>query len=836
VCFGNEEPLDDEAVSKQDSNTTLIGRWANGPCHSVEVIGDTAYFANGGYLEIADFSDPENPVRIGKILMPPISTVNKVLVEGNYAYVEIADKIYVIDVSDPINPSNVGVFEMEYSCKDISVKGEYLYIASDTSCLRIIDVSDPSKINEIGFFKSKNPEEIYSSLDVNDSCAYIIHTYHTGRYDEDIYDGLKIIDISKPSDPSLASQYVMNDYTIGIEGFDIEINNDYAYIDISSIYGNYGDDVEYHYSSGIQIIDISKPSNPVMISELLYKTNHKSEYLAVNQEYAYLYHEGEVNLKIIDISDPLNPSEIKEYNINGSNNYPFNKDYDIKATKDQVYIADSYKGLKIIDVSNHSDPSLAGQYETNGSVRGVEIYGNYAYIANAFGVEENKIIDISNPSNLKEINWNYHCNYNEIKENYLYGLGDSLKIIDISDPENPVKAGSYDINGYRNYKIKDHYIYLTKRTSEGSILKILNISNPDDIFEAGACLLKNKTTSLAVSKEYAFVGQEKCSLWPYTCDFWLSIINISDPSEPELIKTQTTYAIEDNYSQQYSLNEMIIRDQNAYVLYGPIIRNDSWIRTAGFKMLDISDPLNISTSGIETIGFDDNVHHMALENNFLYISGTNYGLNIIDVSDTANVAKIGSCYSQGGYEINAEEGYAYLAGGDEGLFIIKNNLAFNTVFFNIINETGEAIEDATIKIDTAELSTNASGEAKIELINGDYDYTVTAEGYNDVSGTVSVDGENVNKTVELTASSTSVKDIDANNSLEIYPNPTAGLITVETGKTCNIRLLNVIGNVIYTGKINSINNKIDMSQYQPGVYFIQLEKNGRTINKRILLK
>ena len=49
-----------------DSNVTLIGRWANGPCYAVDVVGNYAYFGNGGYLEIADISDPSNPVEIGR--------------------------------------------------------------------------------------------------------------------------------------------------------------------------------------------------------------------------------------------------------------------------------------------------------------------------------------------------------------------------------------------------------------------------------------------------------------------------------------------------------------------------------------------------------------------------------------------------------------------------------------------------------------------------------------------------------------------------------------------------------------------------------------------------
>ncbi|MFQ5584016.1 MAG: hypothetical protein ACE5GL_06235, partial [Calditrichia bacterium] len=43
---------------KPDSNTTLIGRWPNGPCYLSFVVGNYTYINNGGALEILDISNP----------------------------------------------------------------------------------------------------------------------------------------------------------------------------------------------------------------------------------------------------------------------------------------------------------------------------------------------------------------------------------------------------------------------------------------------------------------------------------------------------------------------------------------------------------------------------------------------------------------------------------------------------------------------------------------------------------------------------------------------------------------------------------------------------------
>ena len=55
----------------QDSqNCTLTGRWADGPNYVSTARGNTVFLGNGGYLEVIDFSDPGNPVRLSRLLLP----------------------------------------------------------------------------------------------------------------------------------------------------------------------------------------------------------------------------------------------------------------------------------------------------------------------------------------------------------------------------------------------------------------------------------------------------------------------------------------------------------------------------------------------------------------------------------------------------------------------------------------------------------------------------------------------------------------------------------------------------------------------------------------------
>ena len=134
-----------------DSNTTLIGRWANGPCVAVDVSGNIAYFGNGGYLEVVDISDPANPIELGKVLTP--SEVSGVAVSGSYAYVADGWKgLRIIDVSTPSSPVEVGFYYTGVYAFGVAVSGSYAYVADKYDGLRIIDVSTPSNPTEVGFY------------------------------------------------------------------------------------------------------------------------------------------------------------------------------------------------------------------------------------------------------------------------------------------------------------------------------------------------------------------------------------------------------------------------------------------------------------------------------------------------------------------------------------------------------------------------------------------------------------------------------------------------------------------------------------------------------------
>jgi len=60
----------------QESNTTLVGRWADGPCYDVSVSGDIACYGNGAKLVVMNISDPEEVVELGTVILPSVHSWN----------------------------------------------------------------------------------------------------------------------------------------------------------------------------------------------------------------------------------------------------------------------------------------------------------------------------------------------------------------------------------------------------------------------------------------------------------------------------------------------------------------------------------------------------------------------------------------------------------------------------------------------------------------------------------------------------------------------------------------------------------------------------------------
>lgn len=153
-----------------------------------------------------------------------------------------------------------------------------------------------------------------------------------------------------------------------------------------------------------------------------------------------------------------------------------------------------------------------------------------------------------------------------------------------------------------------------------------------------------------------------------------------------------------------------------------------------------------------------------------------------------------------------------------------------TVTFKVSDNAGAALQGATVAINNETITTDANGEAAIDLEDGDYDYTITATSFDTQTGSVTVAGANENVEIGMTVG---IGEVEA-AALRIYPNPTTGMIytTGTTPFTATVYSQNGMMMIKQDVAVRELN----ITNLPSGNYIIQMNFDGtvisRTINKQ----
>lgn len=567
-------------------NTTLVGRLADGPCLAVDLQNNIVCYHNGGYLELADVSDPDNPIKLGKIILPTM--IEDIVVQGNFAYVANGESgIVIIDITDPNNPTESGKCDLRKNALGIAINGSYAYVAYGSEAwlglpwgLQIVDVSDPFNPTEVNFFETTDHPV---NLDVKGDYVYLAAG------------GMRIIDVSDVTNPNEVGCYYTANWVQ-----DVEVRNGIAYI-LDMLFGVY-------------IVNVSNPALPVLLSHT--SLDHFGLGITIGNSIAYI--SEWISFRAIDISDPTNPSTLDTIGLSGLSQVAV-------VDSSSAYVASSSGGLRIVDIreptnlrekgficagggagavaineeticvgrgdrldlinisdttnpviQSHleiggrievrdslayiagndfyivniddvSNPEIIGTCETRSRVSGFDVQKDYAYVLNSsLQLSGLQIIDISDPTNPLEIGFfEYIGGGIVVNENYAYiGLGGFL-IIDISNPSNPTQVGQWqgDCNGI---DVKNNYAYITCENG----MKIIDVSNPQAPFEVGHWQGGIGAGVIRVSNQYAYLGAEENQL---------HIIDISDPVNP----TEIGY-----YFTNGSIADIAIKNSYVFVADG----------------------------------------------------------------------------------------------------------------------------------------------------------------------------------------------------------------------------------------------------------------------------
>jgi len=313
------------------------------PIYGLDIQGDYLYAAAGGCgLAVIDITDPVTAVELGRTGYVGNSTIEDVVVKGSNAYAaNRSDGVQIIDVANPASPrqrqtiampigyastgtysiflhkgaayvwhvrdnGDAGVYIVDLNIpvdirltSEVSLPeaplgmffaGPYAYVAAGYSGLRILDITDPTNVTEVG---SATTALEAGKVVVAGAYAFVAERGTTSGQDFG-WGNVEVFDISDPASPVRVSSFDSGSSTLSGWVDDIAVSGDYAYLLVTY--------------SGLEVYDISDPADPTLMETAILPFS--SQRISLRGRYALISDWGG-SLLVVDIGDPCNVALVK---------------------------------------------------------------------------------------------------------------------------------------------------------------------------------------------------------------------------------------------------------------------------------------------------------------------------------------------------------------------------------------------------------------------------------------------------------------------------------------------------------------------------------------------
>lgn len=151
----------------------------------------------------------------------------------------------------------------------------------------------------------------------------------------------------------------------------------------------------------------------------------------------------------------------------------------------------------------------------------------------------------------------------------------------------------------------------------------------------------------------------------------------------------------------------------------------------------------------------------------------------------------------------------------------------------IVNDGTNPLENANVNIDGETLITNSNGKALTQLPDGNYEYTIGAEGYESVTDSITVSDTAVSETVSLSVMTGLEQEVEFNT--EVYPNPAKNYLVVSSPGMSAIDIVNLQGQVVFQQENCSNVERLSLSGMEPGIYLLLVKNEAGKVQKTKLM-
>lgn len=516
VLGSSDVPFHGEHVAVQGNRAVVAGLSSLGRSH----------------FWVLDISTPDAPEVVGEfptsVTPSPTSGVFDLEVNGSVVVASMGrDGVWALDVSNPASPQHVDTEDTVGTAKGIALNaaGSRIYVADhgNVKDLQVISLSGTGALASVGELDLFG---LASDIAVEGNRAYVAN--QSGR--------LQTIDISSPSSPAWlgVSATTGTPLQISVRGTTAAVlttTSQGEHLQLFNVSGNNPTLLGTTQVASVGIVrDIVLDGDAVLLGTrtIAWDNQHLASF------------DTEASFQVWNVGTPASPWLDQRLSVTFMPR-------DVSQSGNLVAIAGADRmtgkaALKLVDVTATVAPAVTGVLNTtvnstaNTGFLGVVIDAAHDLAMTAMGADGIWTIDISNPANpIKIGSWNTPGSAYRVALNadatlaYVADHFGDLQIVDISNPAFPSSTASLSLFGLAtDVKVVGSIAYVANQSGR---LQVIDASNPAAPVLIGIAAITGSAFHVAVEGNTAAVVAVD------THNDWLYLLDVSNPTQPTVIES-----------------------------------------------------------------------------------------------------------------------------------------------------------------------------------------------------------------------------------------------------------------------------------------------------------
>jgi hypothetical protein len=606
---GHTETCGDYSVAPRVVGTILIADAGFGQIATVghhAIVTDPAHNA----CVVIDVSSASTASVVATLPLP--EPPEDITIDGDYAYIAVGTAgLQIADVSTPALPAIVGSTPVAGGAVAVTVSGSFAYVGTPLG-LYVVDVSDPAApavVGSVGLFAS--------------DVATLGTTVYVGG------DELRVVDASVPTSPVIVGS------TAGaFEPVKIALSGDL-------VLGTTAD-------LGVVAFDVSAPGSPSFLSS--FGGEDLAVDVAIANDVAFVT-TTTAEFLILNAGDPSELRLIDALPVPAASS-------GVLVSGGTVFVAggDRFSAINVTDLT----PLVLATVPAAGSARRVVVDGGSAFVVHASGLD---VFDVTSVPPIERGSFSSASTYTDVEvlgDHALLTAGsDGLRVVDVGDPGSMSQVAAFDTPGLAT-GIALAGVFAVVADGDSGIV-VIDVTDPLSPSRIGSMPTAGAAEHVIVQGTIGYVAEG---------DAGVEVFDLSNPASP---------AVVGSFDTPGTAVRLARSGFHLYVADG----------FEGLVVADVSSPSAPMVVGQVDLGFF--AQDVVIDQHGAYVADAE-GLFVVDITIPALPTLVGSVGTLGDeYGVAAANAHVFLT-GDSGLSVCATECGLVPIVLSDFQATFDAGE------------------------------------------------------------------------------------------------------------------------------------------------